>query len=263
MRFQIDELTAIGVGAEALLRLDADHRRLAHGQRLRADCAEVATRLFEHERAVSRVLHQARNTLRDLNTIDPSLKALTENLDQVVVGLGEVERELDRYRQQLDDDDPVALERVERRLQQVHDLCRKHRCEAGALPSLLTGLADELARLESRGTRIAELSNAVAAARARYVELATALTAQRRSASTTMAATITSNLRQLGLPLASFAIAIKQNDEPGPSGQDEIEFLVTANPDQPALPLRRVASGGELSRISLAIQVATPSSRAF
>lgn len=257
LRFQMEELNAVGVSGDVLAGLDAEHRRLAHGQRLREGCEEIASRVFDHERAAYRVLNQARNTVRELTAVDGNLRGLADNFDQILIGLSEAERDLAHYRQQLGADDPVALQRLEQRLQQVHDLCRKHRCDSNALPALLIRLNEELTNLESRGTRITELTRALDSARGTFDMAATALSAGRERVARAMADVITANLHQLGMPQARFEVAITASPEPAQHGRDEIDLLVTTNPDQGVQPLRRVASGGELSRISLAIQVAT------
>ncbi|MGE0337195.1 MAG: DNA repair protein RecN [Gammaproteobacteria bacterium] len=259
LRFQLEELDAARIEPAELARLEADHRRAAHQQRLVGGCDELLARLFHGERAAARAVSAAVHQLQDLVTIDPQLANAQELVAQASINLGEAEREIDHYRDGVLGADVQDLERLERRLHTLHDLCRKHRCELEALPGVAGRLAEELGALEGRDARCAALEQRIAAARERYTVAAGALTRARRENADRMSVDITHIMRQLGMPHASFSVALQPLAEPGAAGADEIEFMMTTNPDVPARALRKVASGGELSRTSLAIQVATAS----
>jgi DNA repair protein RecN (Recombination protein N) len=257
LRFQIDELASARIDGDTIARLEQDHRRLAHGHRLRAACDDIAQRLFGGERSALRFATGAHHVIRELQAIDPALGGIAELTDQAVINLVEAERELTRYRQQLGGEQPQALEQIETRLGQLHDLARKHRCDPAALPQVLERLNDELTELEQRDRRRDDIEARLASARSDYDRCAAALSEARRMRTGPLAARVTGTLHQLGMPHARFEIALAPTGEPTATGSDDVEFLVTTNPDHPARPLRRVASGGELSRISLALQVAT------
>jgi len=153
---------------------------------------------------------------------------------------------------------------VERRLAAIEDLARKHRVDAGSLPAKLEELRGLLAALEQTESALGGLDARLADLRNRYAIAAAGLSDARRAAARKLAVTVTGLMRQLGMPGGRFEIEVESNAgaEPQPAGADRIEFLVSANPGEPPKPVARVASGGELSRISLAVQVAAASRRA-
>lgn len=259
LRFQLRELEEVLTETPDLDALEAAHRRAANQQRLRDGCADTHRRLFAGERPPSRVVTQAIAALRELAGVDSALGPATDLLDQAAINLGEAEHELSRYLARLDREDASQLADLERRLGRLHDLARKHRCEPAALAALHASCAAELAGLEDLDTRRDVLAQAAAQARAACVQAADVLGAARRATATPMAAEITRIMRELGMPHAVFDVALEPLPEPGPEGSEDVEFMMTTNPDLPPRALRRVASGGELSRTSLAIQVATAS----
>jgi DNA repair protein RecN (Recombination protein N) len=258
LRFQIDELTGASIDTLDLAELEAEHRRQSHRQRLHAVCEDVNGKLFVGDRAALRLVTSGHHQIRDLESIDATVKPIIELFDQALINLVEAERELTRYRQSVASENTASLAEIERKVSQLHELGRKHRCDTAALPAVLARLQQELLTLESRDTKREELTAQAALARAEYEAAAAALTAKRRRHLGPMAQAITATLCHLGLPHADFSITMTAGS-PSANGNDEIEFLVTTNPDQVARPLRKVVSGGELSRASLAVQVATAS----
>jgi DNA repair protein RecN (Recombination protein N) len=154
--------------------------------------------------------------------------------------------------------DPGRQEWVEARLAALEAVARKHRVEVAEVPAIHRTLADELAGLDAGTLTEAALQQQLERARARYVEAAAALTAGRRVAARALDGKVTGFMQSLGMPGGVFTTRLEPHDPPqfAAHGNDEIEFLVSANPGQPPRPLAKVASGGELSRISLALQVA-------
>lgn len=256
LQFQLGELESLNASREEFVKTEAEYRRLAHASRLREGCAEIATRVFEAERCGLRLVTHGHASLRELALLDPGLASVAEMFDQAIINLAEAERELAHYREQLESH-PADLERLERRLQAIHDAARKHRCEPAALGEVTERIRQELADLMSRGARAEALAEAVAAAKAQYAALAAALGQGRRAKALAMNEAITAHLHDLGMPHGRFTAELTDAADAAAHGLDEVEFLVTTNPDQAPRPLRKVASGGELSRISLAIQVAT------
>jgi DNA repair protein RecN (Recombination protein N) len=259
LRFQLAELEEVLAEAADLEVLKAAHRRAAHQQRLRDSSTDAARRLFAGERPPLRLLTQTVGALRELTGVDAGLLPVVDLLDQAAINLGEAEHELTRYLERLDREDPVRLAELERRLGRLHDLARKHRCEPTALPALHAACADELAGLESLDARRAALLRAEVETRLACARAADALGVARRATAGPMAGEISRIMRELGMPDAVFDVALDVLPEPGPDGSEEVEFMMTTNPDLPPRALRKVASGGELSRTSLAIQVATAS----
>jgi DNA repair protein RecN (Recombination protein N) len=156
------------------------------------------------------------------------------------------------------DVDPQRQEWVERRVATIEELARKHRLPATELPAHLEQLSGELERLESHESTLEGLQARLTSMRAAYGQAAHQLSAARSEAAADLSRDVTRLMQKLGMTGGRFdaTITCDPDAEPAPSGLDSVEFVVTANPGQPLKPVARVASGGELSRISLAIQVA-------
>jgi DNA repair protein RecN (Recombination protein N) len=258
LRFQIDEMNAADIDSTDIVELETEYKRQTHRQRLREVCDDAAAKVFEGERSALKGITNAHHQLRELENIDPTLKPVVELFDQALINLTEAERELAHYRQHIAGENVEGLAGLERKIGQLHDLGRKHRCETGALASILGKLRQELEAIEMRDARSAEINVKISNTLEAYKVAAHALTVARQRAIAPMASAITDTLRQLGLPHADFSIDLTAGP-PTSTGGDEIEFQVTMNPDQARRALRKVASGGELSRASLAVQVATAS----
>jgi DNA repair protein RecN (Recombination protein N) len=161
-------------------------------------------------------------------------------------------RRLDRL-----DADPARLDEIESRLAQVQQIARRHRVPDDAVPGLAARLRDEIEALESSAELLSTLEARCRAAQQSYASLADRLSKARHAAGAALGPAVTGNLRELGLPAAEFRVQVdpKPASRHDSNGIDQIEFRVTMNPGQPAGPIQRVASGGELSRIGLALAV--------
>jgi DNA repair protein RecN (Recombination protein N) len=155
------------------------------------------------------------------------------------------------------DMDPERLEWVDTRLGQIHDLSRKHRIDPRQLTSLQEALASELEQLLKASDQSNNLDELINKAETAYFDTAKKLTASRQKAARKLEKLVTENIHQLGMPNGQFVIDFTALEDIAAGGQERVEFLVTMNPGQPLKPLTKVASGGELSRISLAIHVIT------
>ncbi len=203
-------------------------------------------------------LGRAQGVIRQLAALDPALGETGRLLDEAAIACREAVAGLRRYADGLEAD-PARQEWLEARLAALEAAARKHRCEVEELPAVRQRLDDELGALRSGTLDLADLQRRVEAARASRDEAAQRLAAARRRAARTLDERVTALMQGLGLPGGVFATRIeaRARDDVGEHGADDIEFLVSANPGQPPRPLAKVASGGELSRISLALQVAT------
>ncbi len=255
LRFQLDELAQLPVSATELEALEATHRRAAHGERLRSSIATIAQRVFGDERSARGAVAQAAHAARELAGVDDGLNPLAELLEQASINLDEAERELDHYSSRLGAD-AGELAHAERVLDELHAVARKHRCLPAELAELRTRLEGELSTLLNHETLERELDARSHEAEAEYRREAGALSKRRRAAAGRLAAAVAAQLHELALPHARFEVELAESAAPGEHGLDDVEFVVTTNPDLPARPLRKVASGGELSRVSLALQVA-------
>ncbi|MEJ2645341.1 MAG: DNA repair protein RecN [Gammaproteobacteria bacterium] len=255
--FQVRELEALALQDGEYAELDEEHARLANAGRLLETCRQAVDALYDSDQGSAHsLLSHAAGELAPLADIDPRLAGARELLDSAVIQLQEGIDELRGYLDRLDLD-PARLQWVEDRIGDIHQLARKHRCEPVELPNLLEHLQSELDTLEHADEHLVALEQAVDAATTDYRRAAETLSRERREAAADFNARVTEVMQGLGMPGGRFEVDV-QNASGGRFtawGLDQIEFQVAANPGQPAMPLAKVASGGELSRISLAIQV--------
>jgi DNA repair protein RecN (Recombination protein N) len=258
LEYHVRELEALDLKAHEFAELQAERLRLSQSGRLAAGLREIGSLLREAEDTnAERALARALNIARSLSTIDPQLEQLTKLTEEAFIAAREAAEEVSRREAALDAD-PSRQEWVENRLAAIESLARKHRVEPEALPELADNLQRELATLQSLEQSAAELDAKIAIAEHTYRERCAKLTTARRRTADALSERVTALMQQLGMGGGRFVIDITPLEETdaGQHGADSIEFLVTANAGQPPRPLARVASGGELSRISLAIQVA-------
>jgi DNA repair protein RecN (Recombination protein N) len=239
-------------------RLADERRRMAGLGRRAEGTAQVEELLAGDAGAVGAALGRAQAVLRQLAALDASLQDTGRLVDEAAIATREAVATLHRYRESLEAD-PARQEWLESRLAALEQVARKHRVEAGDLPALRQRLADELQDLRQGAVDLADLERRLASARAARDAAAARLGAARRDAARRLDAKVTALMQGLGMPGGVFETRFDTRDGEhcAEHGADDVEFQVSANPGQPARPLARVASGGELSRISLALQVAT------
>jgi len=233
--------------------LTAEHSRLAHGSSLVAGAQSSLEALSEADGASLPQLAAVASRLRALAAHDVELVAIVELLESAQAQAGEAVRELRHYASRIELD-PDALRALEARIEALHAAGRKHRVR----PSELARRADELV------ARLAELELAVdpqalrrevAAAEQRYAAAAKKLSARRRSAAQALSKAVTEGMQQLAMGGGRFAVSLRVLEAPSAAGAEEVSFEVASHPSLPLRPLAKVASGGELSRIGLAIQL--------
>lgn len=259
LRYQVNELEMSGLTTSELQTLDEEHARLANASRLQQAVHSALEQLYENDdfamvTRLGRLVHE----MQELQNLDKNLMPITTLLEEAGIRVREATSELRHYLDRIDMD-PERLQWIEQRQATLHELARKHRCQAAELPAILLDLQQELATLENVGERHDELKSALAASRSRYLKLAGKLSSSRAKATTELARQVTSNMAELGMRDGQFRITLESlhEDELSANGFERVEFLVSTNPGQTPRPLAKVASGGELSRISLAIQVIT------
>ncbi|MBK8163015.1 MAG: DNA repair protein RecN [Gammaproteobacteria bacterium] len=258
LRFQLDELDGLNITPEELQRLDAEHRRLANAGLLIETCQAGLDGLDGDEDSLRTRLTRVLGDLRQQRETDARLRPVIELLDGAAIQLEEAAGELRAYVDRLELD-PRRLEEIEQRLAAIHAAARKHRLPASELPELRRRLNEQLERLTGAQQRLDGLDREIAAAEGRYRAAAGKLGAARAKAARTLEKKVVQEMRRLGMPDGAFAIELqpRADETPSPSGLERAEFLVSTNPHQPPRPLAKVASGGEMSRIGLAIQVIT------
>jgi DNA repair protein RecN (Recombination protein N) len=257
LEHQFAELDRETLDTESLAKLQADHRRHAHAAGLIAACDGAFAQLGGDEGpSLSRALHHVRGELQRVAEHEPRLNDVDAMLDNAAIQIDEALALLDRVRSDLDVD-PDAFAQLERRLGRIHELSRKHRVPAEQLATQRDSIAEELDRLRGADERLQKLDGDIAQAHTQWRKAADVLGSKRREAAAALSRDTTALIAELGMG-GRFEVALEpvESDRPDPQGGERTEFLVAANLGQPARPLRKVASGGELSRISLAIEVA-------
>jgi DNA repair protein RecN (Recombination protein N) len=257
LRYQCQELTQLNLTQEELPELEDEHRKLANSGRLAEQSRACLDVLYEAEDINAyQSVTGAVQLLEPLAKLDPDLSDILEMLKEASIQVQEASDQLGRYLSDLDMD-PARLEWVEERLAAIHALARKHRCSAEELPALALQLASELDELENADQNLEKLSVELRQALAGYLELARDLSQRRALAAGDLGEQVSAIMQQLGMQGGKMVVALEQLGESQfrQNGLDRVEFLVSANPGQPPAALSKVASGGELSRISLAIQV--------
>lgn len=255
LRMQLEELATTAPSAAELTALEAEQRRLAHLDRLQETVARLVQTLYEGEAALGDVLGRAARELTALSALDARLAASAELLDTAEVQIAEAATQLRQYLAALELN-PARLAEIEARLANIHALARKYRVLPQHLPELIAERRAELAALEHEANNITTLERDCAAAYAAAHAQAQALSAARQQAAAALGAAVTALMGELGMAGGELAIAVEPATLTA-RGCDQVTFLVRTNPGQPLQPLAKVASGGELSRIGLAIQVAT------
>jgi DNA repair protein RecN (Recombination protein N) len=234
-------------------QVGAEQTRLSHGSSLLAGAQSSLEALSESEGACLAQLSAVAAQLRALATHDTRLAAIVELLESAEAQAGEAARELRHYASSVDLD-PQALREVEARIEVLHAGARKYRVKPETLHELLADFEKRLRELELAVNPEA-LQREVAAARARFDSIAKKLTGKRQAAAQALSRAVSAAMQQLAMGGGRFSIKLMPLEEPGAAGAEEIEFEVASHPSLPLRPLARVASGGELSRISLAIQL--------
>ncbi len=257
LSWQLEELQGVAVETEAAwaeqwAELNAEHSRLAHAASLLDGADDALAALGEGDHATSSVLHRLQGRLTQLLDIDPVLGESCELLASAAIQLDECVHSLRRYRERLELE-PARLGELEQRIGTLTDLARKHRVTVEELPALRAQWQARLEVLEA-GFDPARLAAAEAAAEAAYRQAAAALSALRAPAAAALGAEVSAAMQTLAMAGGRFEIALEAGT-PSAHGDEEIEFRVAANAGQPLRSLAKVASGGELSRIGLAIQV--------
>ncbi len=254
----VTELDALDPKPNEASELADERRRVTSLGRLVEGTRQVEELLATGDNGAATAIARSRSLLRQLAGIDPALAPAADLLDEAGIACSEALTTLGRYSQSLEAD-PARQELVEARLAALEAVARKHRVGVDELAALRERLSAELAGLNSSAVDAAELERRSAAALDVYESAARALSGRRRDAGAALDRKVTRLMQDLGMHGGGFETRVETTTPltRAEHGADDIEFLVSANPGQPARPLARTASGGELSRISLALQVAT------
>jgi DNA repair protein RecN (Recombination protein N) len=261
LEYQVAELDEYSIGEEEFLQLELEHKRLSNSQTLLEQAQISFYELYEGEEfnALSAIRSSA-NNLTEMQEHDPSLAPIVEMLNEASIQIEEASQEIRQYCDQLEID-PMKLQQVEQRYSQAMDLARKHQVKPENLYSVHMRLADEYSSLLKDEDSLSELTAACEQLSVKYELAAKKLHKSRTVNAKALANKIESHVKEMNMQHAKIFIDVNYDETATPSlhGKDDILFKVTTNPGQPADALDKVVSGGELSRIGLAIQVITAS----
>lgn len=255
LEWQVRELKTLDFSADEWQTLQADHARLAHAAGLLEGVQLGLDALSESENACLAQLNAVASRLRGLLEYDASLKDVLDMLEPAQIQIQEAVYALRHYQQRLDLD-PERLTELEQRLSAVHTMARKYRVTPQELPNLLEKLSARLDEFGAAGDGEG-LKQQEQEARRNYLKLAEKLGAVRQKTARSLSSQVTASMQTLGMAGGEFAVALTPIEDGNAHGLERIEFQVSAHPGLPLRPIGKVASGGELSRISLAIQVVT------
>ncbi|MCG7965179.1 MAG: DNA repair protein RecN [Candidatus Thiodiazotropha taylori] len=258
LRYQAEELAALDVSAEELISIEKEHSRLSHLEQIRTSCNQILSGLDGEQHSLRSQLSRSLELVSEIEQLDGSLKDPREMIDSALI---QVDEALAFLRNYLNDIalDPSGLQQLEERLGLLHDASRKYRVKPNQLPEKLQQIQAEIGTLEGADETLSELASQVEAGHAAYLKLGEQLSKKRRTAAKRLSRVITDAMQTLGMPGGQFNVLLTplETDQAGANGLEQVDFQVSANPGLPLDLLSKVASGGELSRISLAIQVAT------
>jgi DNA repair protein RecN (Recombination protein N) len=257
LRYQLQELEALELSGETIKDIDTEYARQANAGRLLETSQQALNRLDDDEgNSAYSLISQTLDQLNELSDLDSRLEETTRLLAEAAVLVQEGIDNLRHYSEDLEID-PERLRWLEQRTALLHELARKHRCNPEDLPEVEADIRRELELIEHADQRRQALQTELASLEQRYLDTARQLSSKRKNAARAFSKEITASMQTLGMKGGVFEVGIKTRKVSAFSshGLDDIEFLVSANKGQPVQPLSKVASGGELSRISLSIQV--------
>jgi len=255
LAWQIGEVDKLAPAADEWDELNADHTRLAHAQSL-LEAADGALQALEGEDGgATSQLAQARSLLEAQQQVEPAFRDLAQVLASALAQAEDAAHSLHAYLRKTDLD-PQRLAQLDERMSQWMSLSRRYKRAPAELPALLASWQDELARLDAAAD-LAALEAAAAAAGQAYLAEARALSEARAKAAPQLAGAVTQAMQGLGMKGGRFEVQLEALDEPGAAGLEQVGFLVAGHAGATPRPVGKVASGGELSRIALAIAVTT------
>lgn len=257
LRYQVNELETLNIQPGESKKLDIEYKRLSNASQLLQTTEQTLHALEESDHgSISYQLSHFTVALQQLAKKDNKLNDIANLLDNAMIQINEASSELHQYVDSLELD-PQRLSYLDERISNIHTLARKHHVDPDELPELLERLQKELDSIENADEHLEKLQQGIANTVSSYHQAANDLSKSRIKAAKILSTKVSENMQELGMQGGIFEVALNAYEEDSfhSNGKEQIEFLVSANPGQPVKSLSKVASGGEISRISLAIQV--------
>jgi DNA repair protein RecN (Recombination protein N) len=253
LRFQLEEILRLDPSLGEDVKLDTERRRLGSAEKLKRQAAEAELIIAGDESSALETVGRALGLLNDAVRYDVTLGPIVQSMGAAVAELEEAQRRLNRYTEALESD-PARLAEVDERLDAIKRLCRKHGTSLEGVLKKRGELEGELSTLENRQEILEGLAKERQAVESRARESATALSRARSACAGEFALQVREGLAGLALGKAAFEVRVMPGELLRPEGSDEVEFFFSANPGEPPRPLAKVASGGEASRLLLALK---------
>jgi DNA repair protein RecN (Recombination protein N) len=256
LNFQVDEFDTLSLQEGEIEQLEQEQAKLGNAEALIQSAHEALGSISDDEHGAGALIQRAKNALSHLPSEDPTLSEALALFEEASIQVEEASNTLRSY---VDDfeQDPTRLEFIEERLSTAYQLARKHRCQPETLNDVHRKLAEELNALSGGDQNLSSLEQEVGQLKDNFLERANALRDSRMKHAISLEETVAEQLQMMSMQNVRFVTQIDQHEERNANihGIDDIEFLISTNPGQPPRALGKIASGGELSRISLAIQV--------
>lgn len=258
LRYQAQELKELALTENEIKKLEEEHKKLANAEQIITTCQNVLNLLHENEHSSIATLHETHRQLTNIRNFSNKIENAVEMIKQALIHSEEAANEIQDYLDSLEIN-TERLQWIENRLNLIYQLARKHHISATELNNFYEKLQQELQTLEHADEHIQQLQKTLIQIENEYQIAAQKLSQSRQKVAQKLAIAVTQKMQMLNMNGGKFAIHIEPvvDHEPNPHGLEKIEFMVSANAGQNLQPLHKVASGGELSRIGLAIQVIT------
>lgn len=267
LEYQLQELEELNLALNEFKLLEVEHKQLSHAEQFGLECSNILAALEQDNQDEARahtqtnilaILHHNIAKLKSLSTSlqTDKLKNCVELLNTAAIALEEGVSELTHFKESISND-PARLAVVDERLSQIFNLARKHRVNPESLNEHKETLTEEALKLKHLNESLQGMEEKIRVLKQQYDVSAAHLSECRKKASLTLTSKILERIRHLDMPNSQFEVRMLPTTNRSELGADDIEFMVSLNPGHPLQPLRKIASGGELSRISLAIQVIT------
>ncbi|MBQ4889927.1 DNA repair protein RecN [Shewanella sp. UCD-FRSSP16_17] len=258
LQYQVEELDEFALKPGEFEQIEQEHKRLANGSDLIENCQLTLQLLSEDdEHNIESSLNRVIGFADQLQSFDPALQSVANMLNEALIQVQESTSEVQDYLSKIELD-PEHFAFLEQRISKAMQLARKHHVQTEHLAEHHQALAIELKELNNDATRLDEIQQQVDDSKQAYIKSAQKLSQSRLRYAKELNKLVTRSIHELNMPKGKFSIEVNFNpDIQSVTGSDQVEFQVTTNPGQPLQPIAKVASGGELSRIGLGIQVIT------
>ncbi|NKB35239.1 MAG: DNA repair protein RecN [Pseudomonadales bacterium] len=259
LAYQLSELDELNLGEDEVSTLEKEFKNLnSADETLTGVSTALAMCQENEEQSVLSLVHSSLNALREIPNKNERIASIVSLLESSEIQLSEAVSDLRSFQDEFEAN-PERLEQVNARLSALHTIARKHKVTPTKLVKVIDDLRQQLSRFQNSDEEMEKLAANDKLLREQFVTIAKEVSGQRSKGAKKLAKQINSQLQNLGMPHASIEVSLtpRESEDPNMGGLESTEFLVSTNPGQAAKPLIKIASGGELSRISLAIQVIT------